>query len=224
MMSDFPILVTRFAPSPSGLLHLGHAYSALIAAKAAEIFAEGRSSLFLLRLEDIDVTRCKEEFHQAIFEDMKWLGLTWPEPVLIQSQHFERYDQFLHILEEADLIYPCFCTRKEIQAEIDNSPSAPHGPDGALYPGICKHRSRQDAQTRIADGQPHAWRLHMDRAARLAGPLTFCDLNLGVQKVEPDTCGDVVLARKDVPTSYHLSVVVDDALQHVGLVTRGEDL
>lgn len=220
MMTDFPLTVTRFAPSPSGYLHLGHAYSALLAYEEAQ----QQEGVFLLRIEDIDTTRCKPEFVDAIYDDLRWLGMEWPEPVLRQSEHFERYDQFLHVLEEGDLVYPCFCTRKEIQAEIAKSPSAPHGPDGVLYPGTCKHLSHQERQEKIEQGLPHAWRLHMDKAAHMTGPLTFKDRIKGVLPVEPESCGDVVLARKDVPTSYHLSVVVDDALQFVSLITRGEDL
>ncbi len=220
MMTDFPIPVTRFAPSPSGLLHLGHAYSALLAYEESQ----KQGGLFLLRIEDIDLGRCKPEFIEAIYEDLHWLGLEWPEPVMCQSEHFQRYDQFLHILEEGDLIYPCFCTRKDIQAEIVQSPSAPHGPDGVLYPGTCKHLTPQERKDRLDGGEAHAWRLHMDKAVKLTGPLTFRDRNKGLVQVEPETCGDVVLARKDVPTSYHLSVVIDDAFQHVSLITRGEDL
>lgn len=213
-------MTTRFAPSPSGRLHLGHAYSALFAYEQA-MQAGGR---FLLRIEDIDITRCKREFEDGIKEDLAWLGLTWEEPVLRQSDHFARYEAFLHSLEEAGLTYPCFCTRREIQAEVDNAPRAPHGPDGALYPGICKHRPKAEADDLIAQGTPHAIRLHMDKAAKLAGPLTFTDRSLGQIAVDPESCGDVVLARKDVPTSYHMAVTIDDALQHVSLVTRGEDL
>lgn len=213
-------LTTRFAPSPSGRLHLGHAYSALFAFEQAQA-ANGR---FLLRIEDIDVTRCKREFEDGIREDLSWLGLAWEEPVLRQSDCFPRYETFLHSLEEAGLTYPCFCTRKEIQAEVDNAPRAPHGPDGALYPGICKYRSRSEADDLIAQGTPHAIRIHMDKATRMVGPLSFTDRALGTVPVDPASCGDVVLARKDVPTSYHLSVTIDDALQHVSLVTRGDDL
>lgn len=219
MLSDFPPR-TRFAPSPSGRLHLGHAYSALFAARQAE--RDGGS--FLLRIEDIDVGRCKPEFEKGILEDLSWLGLRWPEPVWRQSERFALYHEFLHVLEEGGLIYPCFCTRKEIQAEIAAAPSAPHGPDGPLYPGTCKTIDPTEARDRIARGEAHAMRLHMDRASRMTGPLTFSDLDRGELPVRPESCGDVVLARKDVPTSYHLSVTVDDALQFITCVTRGEDL
>ncbi len=216
----FPAPVTRFAPSPTGLLHLGHARSALFAAaKAREL--GGR---FLLRIEDIDLGRSRPEFDQAIQEDLAWLGLTWPEPVLRQSDRFPVYDKFLHLLEEADLTYPCFCTRKDIAAEIANAPRAPHGPDGPLYPGICKGIPREAARERIDAGEPHAIRLHGDRAAALTGPLSFTDAKAGRVAFDPACIGDIVLARKDAPTSYHLSVCVDDALQFVSLVTRGKDL
>lgn len=215
-----PRLVTRFAPSPTGRLHLGHAFSALVAAEAA---AEDGGT-FLLRIEDIDQGRARAEYEAGIFEDLRWLGLSWPEPVRRQSEHFDLYREFLHVLEEGGVAYPCFCTRKEIQAEIDAADSAPHGPDGPLYPGTCKGLSRGAVEDRMAEGRAYAVRLDMEKAARMTGPLSFTDRRFGEVAVEPESCGDVVLARKDVPTSYHLSVVVDDALQGVTLVTRGEDL
>lgn len=211
-----PPITTRFAPSPTGLLHLGSAYSALFAEKAAR----GAGGRFLLRIEDIDQGRCRQEFEDAIYRDLEWLGLQWDGPVRRQSDHFDLYDHFLHSLEEGGLIYPCFCTRKEIAA----SASAPHGPDGPLYPGICKHLSRAETASREAAGAAPAMRLHMDKAARMIGPLTFTDREHGTIAVDPASCGDVVLGRKDVPTSYHLSVTVDDGLQHISLVTRGADL
>lgn len=211
---------TRFAPSPTGRLHLGHAYSAFLAAQEAERIG----GAFLVRIEDIDAKRSRADFEDWIFEDLAWLGLSWPEPVMRQSERIALYEKFLHILEEGGLLYPCFCSRADIRREIEASPSAPHGPDGALYPGICKHLDPADAKNRIDAGAPHALRLHMERATRMTGPLTFTDLNHGTVEAAPETLGDVVLARKDVPTSYHLSVTVDDALQHISVVTRGEDL
>ena len=219
-MQDMLPKFTRFAPSPSGLLHLGHAHSALFAAREAARIG----GTFLLRIEDIDLGRCRPEFDTAILEDLAWLGLTWPEPVLHQSERFPLYDKFLHVLEDGGLTYPCFCTRKDIQAEIADAPRAPHGPDGPLYPGTCRALNPIEARDRVAAGEPHAIRLDMAKAAHMTGPLTFTDLDRGRIDVHPETCGDIVLARKDVPTSYHLSVTVDDALQHVTLVTRGEDL
>lgn len=213
-------LTTRFAPSPTGQLHLGTAHSALFAWKTARD-AGGR---FLLRIEDIDTARCRPEHEKQILEDLKWLGLDWDGPVLRQSERAEVYEHFLHVLEEGNLLYPCFCTRKEIQAEIAAAPSAPHGPDGPLYPGTCKHLSWREAKRRIEDGAPYAQRLHMDRAIGMTGPLAFTDLRFGEVAVGGPSCGDIVLCRKDTPSSYHLSVTVDDAMQFVTLVTRGEDL
>jgi len=219
-----PPLTTRFAPSPTGRLHLGHAYSALFAHRKARD-AGGR---FLLRIEDIDTTRCRPEHTDAILRDLEWLGLDWDGEVVRQSARFELYDEFIHVLEEGSLLYPCFCTRKDIQAEIAAAQSAPHGPphgpDGPLYPGICKHLDWREAKQRIEAGEPHALRLHMDRAVMMTGPLQFEDEEAGVIAADGALCGDVVLARKETPTSYHLSVTVDDALQHVTLVTRGEEL
>ncbi len=210
--------VTRFAPSPTGRLHLGHAMSALFAAQAA---AGGR---FLLRIEDIDEGRCRPEFTDAIVEDLAWLGLAWEAPVRRQSEHLDDFRDALARLDEMGLIYPCFCTRRDIQAEIAQAGRAPHGPDGPLYPGTCRDLAAVERADRIAAGAPHALRLDMGRAARRAGPLSFTDRGRGRISVDGPGCGDVVLARKDVPTSYHLAVTVDDALQGVTLVTRGEDL
>jgi glutamyl-Q tRNA(Asp) synthetase len=208
------MIVTRFAPSPTGLLHLGHAYSALFAYRVA---AGGR---FLLRIEDIDATRCRPEFVDAAERDLAWLGLAWERPVRRQSQHFADYAAALGRLRDRGLVYPCFCTR----ADIARSADAPHGPDGALYPGTCRHLGDDERQRRIAAGTPYALRLDVARAMRMTGPLAWFDLDAGEQVARPDTLGDVVLARKETPTSYHLAVTVDDALQGVTLVTRGTDL
>lgn len=209
---------TRFAPSPTGLLHLGHAYSALFAAAQA---AGGR---FLLRIEDIDPVRCHPDFIAAIEQDLTWLGLSWPTPVRRQSQHLADYRAALDRLDGLGLLYPCFCSRGDIAREIVQSGHAPHGPDGPLYPGLCRSLSRQQAAERQAAGEPYALRLDMAKAAALTGPLSWRDLSVGIQQAEPQQFGDVVLARKDCPTSYHLAVTVDDALQGVTLVTRGLDL
>lgn len=213
-------VVTRFAPSPTGLLHLGHAYAAGFASAEANK-AGGR---FLVRLEDIDGTRVRAEFEAAIFEDLAWLGLKWEEPVRRQSDHLEDYRAALTRLEAMGLLYPCFCTRKEIQAEIANAGQAPQGPDGPLYPGLCRGLSGSERTERVASGMPFALRLDVARAMQLAGPLTFLERSEGTVTARPEIFGDVVLARKETPTSYHLSVVVDDALQGITLVTRGEDL
>ncbi|MGK7862448.1 tRNA glutamyl-Q(34) synthetase GluQRS [Falsiroseomonas sp. E2-1-a4] len=214
-------LVTRFAPSPTGFLHLGHAHAALLAWRGARE-AGGR---FLLRIEDIDSTRCRPEFTEAILEDLRWLGLDWDGPVRVQSRHMAHYQQTLAALRQRDLLYPCFCTRGEIAREIAASASAPHGPDGPLYPGICLRLPAGEVEARLAEGEPHALRLHMSRALRcLEGPLTFEDATRGRIACDPAQFGDVVLARKEVPASYHLCVTHDDARDGVTLVTRGDDL
>jgi glutamyl-Q tRNA(Asp) synthetase len=212
--------VTRFAPSPTGLLHLGHARSALEGWRAAQE-SGGR---FLLRIEDIDTGRCREEFVAAIFEDLSWLGLSWEEPVRRQSRHFDDYRAALDLLRALDLIYPCFCTRQDIQREIDAAAAAPHGPDGPLYPGTCRHRSEADRAERIASGQSYALRLDVAKAVARTGSLQWNDEVAGKVAANPESLGDAVLARKDTPTSYHLSVTVDDHLQGITLVTRGQDL
>jgi len=214
--------VTRFAPSPTGLLHLGHAHSALFAAR------EAGDGTFLVRMEDIDPGRCRPEFERAILEDLRWLGLDWPEPVRRQSDHMDDYRAALDRLEAKGLLYPCFCTRKQITDEIAAAGHAPHdipsGPDGALYPGTCRGMDAGERAERLAAGESHALRLKTDEAIRQAGPLTWHDRKEGGQTAHPEIFGDVVLARKETPTSYHLAVTVDDALQGVTLVTRGSDL
>ena len=210
--------VTRFAPSPTGLLHLGHAHSALFARQQAA------GGIFLLRHEDIDSGRCRPDFIAAIEEDLTWLGLDWPKPARRQSEHLADYTAALEKLEAMGLLYPCFCTRTDIAREIEQSGHAPHGPDGPLFPGLCRSLSATEIEDRKAAGQAFALRLNMAEAVRMAGPLRWHDLSAGWQEAEPQQFGDVVLARKDVPTSYHLAVTLDDALQGVTLVTRGMDL
>ncbi|MEO1249001.1 MAG: tRNA glutamyl-Q(34) synthetase GluQRS [Pseudomonadota bacterium] len=207
---------TRFAPSPTGLLHLGHAYSAL--------FAQQAGQPFLLRIDDLDEARCKPEFEVALMEDLRWLGLDWPEPVYRQTDHFDRYRAALNELTERGLTYPCFCSRTQIRAEIAAAPSAPHGPTGPVYPGTCRRLSQQERQARIDDGEPHAWRLDTAKAADQTGSLSWHEAETGTVQSRPELLGDVVLGPKDTVASYHLSVVIDDALQEVGLVTRGQDL
>ncbi|AWK87550.1 tRNA glutamyl-Q(34) synthetase GluQRS [Azospirillum thermophilum] len=213
-------LVTRFAPSPTGHLHLGHAHSALFGWRTARD-GGGR---FLLRIEDIDPRRCRPEFERDLMEDLAWLGLQWEQPVRRQSDHLDDYRDALERLGRLGVLYPCFCTRKDIAAEIARAGHAPHGPDGPLYPGTCRGLSPAERRARIAAGQPYAIRLDVAAALALTGPLAWHDRARGPQQATPGILGDTVLARKDTPTSYHLSVTVDDHLQGVTLVTRGEDL
>ncbi len=217
-------VVTRFAPSPTGLLHIGHARAALIAAQAA-----GPNGKFLLRIEDIDQGRCRPEFTPAIFEDLAWLGLSWPEPVRRQAAHFADYEGPLQTLRARKLIYPCFCTRGDIRREIESAGHAPHrlqnqGPDGPIYPGTCRNLDPMEAAGRMKGCTPFAWRLDVARARSTVGELTWHDERAGTVNATPEIFGDVVLARKDTPTSYHLACTWDDALQGVTLVTRGEEL
>jgi glutamyl-Q tRNA(Asp) synthetase len=183
-----------------------------------------RDGRFLLRIEDIDRARCRPEFDAAILEDLAWLGLAWDGPVRRQSEHLDDYRAALARLEAAGLVYPCFCTRRDILAEIAAAAGAPHGPDGPLYPGTCRALSVGTRAARVAAGEGYALRLDVERARARAGSLEWTDVDAGVVAARPELFGDVVLARKDTPTSYHLSVTVDDAVQAVTLVTRGEDL
>ncbi len=212
-------VTTRFAPSPTGLLHLGHGYSAL---KAFD-FARERDGRFLLRFEDIDASRVRAPYYDAIEEDLGWLGIVWDEAPLRQSDRFGAYAGALETLKEAGLVYPCFCTRKEIAAEIAASASAPHGPDGPYYPGTCRGLSNEERQRRMA-GEDYAWRLDMAKAAPLAGTLIWEDSALGPVEARPQDHGDIVLTRKDAPASYNLAVVVDDAAQGITDIVRGRDL
>jgi glutamyl-Q tRNA(Asp) synthetase len=221
LQATMPI-VTRFAPSPTGFLHLGHAYAALFAWRRARA-GDGR---FLLRLEDIDPGRCRPEFAAAILEDLAWLGLDWDGEVRVQSAHLAEYRRVLEALTGRGLVYPCFCTRADIAREVARSAAAPHGPDGApLYPGTCRQLSTDERAARIAAGEPHALRLDMARALAEAGAgLTYDEEGERTIPCHPEQFGDAVLARKDAPASYHLCVTHDDALQGVTLATRGADL
>ena len=206
---------TRFAPSPTGWLHLGHAYAARVAWEEAR--REGGE--FLLRLEDIDSTRCRPEYEAAILEDLTRLGLIWTGPVWRQSERMPFYQAALEKLQAMGVVYPCFCTRQEIA-----SLSAPQGPEGPLYPGTCKSISKEQGREMLESGRTYAWRLDAAHASRMAGKLVWEDLERGTFCVMPELLGDVVLARKDIATSYHLAVTVDDAAQEISMVTRGEDL
>lgn len=218
--SSTPLL--RFAPSPNGPLHIGHAFSALYTWQAAALL-EGTA---LLRMEDTDPERCKPEFAAAIIADLHWLGLSWPEPVLVQSERFDIYAAAANRLRDADLLYPCFCSRAEIAAAASDA-----DPDGApLYPGTCRHLDRGIQIERLERGDPVQFRLDTERAMALAGMLSFSVAGPlvtdrpQIRFARPERWGDVVLQRKGTPTSYHLSVVVDDAEQGITHVTRGRDM
>ena len=200
------MIVTRFAPSPTGRLHMGHALSAIL----AHDMARAGGGRFLLRIEDIDGTRSRDEHVATIVDDLAWLGLTWDGPVVRQSTRLDRYAAALERLREMGLLYRCYCTR----AEIAEAMSAPHGPV-AVYPGTCRHAPARDA--------PHCWRIDMAAAVARAGALSFTDHGRTIA-ADPLAQGDVVLARKDAPASYHLAVTVDDAAQGVTDVVRGRDL
>jgi glutamyl-Q tRNA(Asp) synthetase len=223
--------VFRFAPSPNGRLHLGHAYSALLNEHLASA-CEGR---LLLRIEDIDQGRCRPAYEAAIYDDLAWLGLTWELPVRRQSEHGDDYRRAAASLRGAELLYPCFCSRRAIgeavaRREDETGLVWPRDPDGVpLYPGTCRQRSRRDIEGRLAFGETHAWRIDMAAALRtvpgLDGYRCFTPEDEDrLAEARPGRWGDAVLVRKDAPTSYHLSVVVDDAIQGVSHVVRGRDL
>lgn len=215
--------VFRFAPSPNGRLHLGHAYSALLNQKMARE-AGGR---FLLRIEDIDRMRCTPDLARSMLADLAWLGLAWEEPVLRQSEHLDDYRQAAARLMHSGLLYPCFCSRQDVARRVGDD--APRDPEGQpLYPGTCHHVAKAERDRRLLEGDPAAWRIDMRRAlAGLAGPLCFTEAGSGAavsETARPEAWGDVVLVRKDIATSYHMAVVIDDARQGVTHVVRGRDL
>jgi glutamyl-Q tRNA(Asp) synthetase len=223
--------VVRFAPSPNGYLHLGHAYSAF----ANHRFAFRREGRFLLRIEDIDHTRARPKFERAIFEDLTWLGLDWPEPVRRQSEHLDYYQRQLQRLEKLGLLYPCFCTRNEISAAVDGRSNWPKDPDRSpVYPGTCRDLDQATRDRLTAAGKPAALRMDMQRALamvlKMQGTDTICWREFGEQETavsitaDPVAWGDVILARKDIGTSYHIAVVSDDEVQGITDVIRGEDL
>lgn len=208
--------VTRFAPSPTGRLHLGHAFAAWTAFRAAK----DNGGKFLLRIEDIDSTRCRPEFIDGIFEDLDWLGIRWDETPRIQSEHMDEYAQALRLLRKQGVLYPCVCTRKEIEAELNRMGHAPHAGETAVYPGTCRYKNIDPDST-----DNFAWRLNVEKAlSRVGRDLFFVDEIRGKTRACPEISGDVVLARKDAGVSYHLCSVYDDWKQGVSLVTRGEDL
>jgi glutamyl-Q tRNA(Asp) synthetase len=208
-------LVTRFAPSPTGYLHLGHARSALLSAQRA--LREGGQ--FILRLEDIDHARCRSDYADAVLEDLAWLGLTWPMPVRRQSEHASDFAAALARLEALGLVYPCFCSRSDFH---DRLPAI--GPDGPVYDRYCHSLPPRERAARLEAGEEHCLRLDHRAAMALTGPLAWQDELAGPQQARPEFLGDVVLAGREIGTSYHLSVTVDDALQGITHVIRGEDL
>jgi glutamyl-Q tRNA(Asp) synthetase len=215
-------MVTRFAPSPTGRLHVGHGWSALM----AQDMARAAGGFFRLRIEDIDGTRSRPEHVAGIVEDLRWLGVGWDREIVFQSERLATYDAALERLRGMNLLYPCFCTRADIQGSL----SAPHGPEGPVYPGICRSLSHSERARRIVAGEPHAWRIDMGKAVARAGPLAWTALPFPSDgagedvPARPLAHGDVVLARKDAPASYHLSCTLDDAAMGVTHVLRGDDL
>jgi glutamyl-Q tRNA(Asp) synthetase len=208
-------MLTRFAPSPTGDLHLGHAYSAVLAHQAARD-GGGR---FLIRIDDIDGGRSRDEFIAAGLADLAWLGLDWDGDPVRQSQRLSDYAAAIDSLRVRGLVYPCFCTRADIAASL----VAPQGPVGALYPGTCRSLRADERERRLAD-EVHCWRLDMARAAAIGGDLWWEEAGRGPRRADPSAHGDIVLARKDAPASYHLASTLDDAAMGVRLVVRGADL
>ena len=213
-------VTTRFAPSPSGPLHVGH----LLAALQARRLADAHGGKCLLRIEDIDVRAQQPAMVELMYEDLAWLNLQFDGEVMIQSRRFAVYGEVLERLRRLGVLYPCFCSRAEIKAQLAEMGRAPHASLGYQYPGTCRHLSESEVAERMASGAPHAWRLNMERVQDMIGCPLWHDLLRGTQRCVPTAFGDVVLARKEFPASYHLCVVVDDAEQGVTHVTRGEDL
>lgn len=209
-------IIGRFAPSPTGLLHLGNAYSALLAHQSAR----RQNGRFLLRIEDIDQQRCRPEYEKQMIADLAWLGLDWDGPIRRQSDHLADYAQVVENLSARELVYPCFCSRKDL-AHL----SAPHGPLGAIYPGTCRKMAISERRDKLISGQDYCWRLDLSRALeQISRPVTWKDRLHGDMEADWSGIGDPILARKDTPTSYHLAVTYDDGLQLVSEVVRGEDL
>ena len=227
MISPSPVqkndqCVTRFAPSPTGHMHLGHVY----AAKFARDIASKHSGTYLLRFEDIDITRVREEYYTSILEDLAWLGIEHSGTPMKQIDRSDAYNKAVEKLKQTGVLYPCFCTRKQIQRELKSLNNAPHSTadTAALYPNTCRSLTQQEIDTHIRNGKTPSWRINTDLAYQLTGDLTFHDLEHGTINVNHHLLGDAVLARRDIGTSYHIAVIVDDAHQQVTHVTRGEDL
>ncbi|WP_194954861.1 tRNA glutamyl-Q(34) synthetase GluQRS [Sphingopyxis solisilvae] len=212
-------MLTRFAPSPTGDLHLGHAYSAVLAHDAAR----AAGGTFLIRIDDIDGSRSREDYVAASLADLAWLGIDWDGAPLRQSDRLGAYAAALDTLRARDLVYPCFCTRADIAASLAAPHGPPNGPAGAIYPGTCRDLPTTERERRMAT-EPHCWRLDMARAVSTTGALTWEEQGQGVRTAEPTTHGDIVLARKDAPASYHLASTLDDAAMGVTHIIRGADL
>ncbi|MEP2103687.1 MAG: tRNA glutamyl-Q(34) synthetase GluQRS [Parasphingorhabdus sp.] len=211
-------IVVRFAPSPNGLLHLGHAYAACV----AHDYARERGGKLLLRIEDIDSGRSKPEFIEAILADLRWLGLDWDGEPIFQSQRLDSYAEVAKQLDREGLLYPCFCTRSSMRA-VQEKEALEEGPDGPIYPGTCRGLGRDEVAERM-EREAHSWRLDVEKAVGLTGELTWHDDRQGQQIADPMALGDVVLIPKDTPVSYHLAVTLDDARDGITHVVRGEDL
>ena len=211
-------IVVRFAPSPNGFLHLGHAYAAL----TAYDYARERGGKLLLRIEDIDLDRSRPEFVDAILADLRWLGIHWDEKVIFQSQRLDSYAEAAEQLKKMGLLYPCFCTRSSMRT-VQQNKRVEEGPDGPIYPGICRELDKEKAAKR-ASKEPHCWRLDVEKAVLSTGNLTWHDGLRGEQAADPAALGDVVIIPKDTPVSYHLAVTLDDARDGITHVVRGQDL
>ncbi|MBH88459.1 MAG: tRNA glutamyl-Q(34) synthetase GluQRS [Pelagibacterales bacterium] len=211
---------TRFAPSPTGHMHLGHVFSALFAYEAAKKLG----GKFILRIEDIDAQRSSKLFEDSIYEDLDWLEINFSKEIRYQSEHMQDYKAAINELLKLDMVYPCFCSRSEIKAEILRAGNAPHEEDYSVYPGTCRRLSLEDRKDKMEQNLSYAWRLNIRAASKKFGNLFWDDMRLGKHTVPVGIIGDIVLARKDIPTSYHLSATLDDHIQRIGLVTRGEDL
>ena len=213
-----PDVVVRFAPSPNGLLHLGHAYAAMM----AHDYARQRGGQFLLRIEDIDAGRSRPEFVTAIQEDLRWLGLDWDGDIIFQSERFDSYAAAADRLKAMGLLYPCFCSRTDMR-QLQEDGALVEGPDGPIYAGTCRHLDPAAAIERVAS-EPHSWRLDVEKAMGVSGPLQWMDERRGRQIAVPERLGDVILVPKEFPVAYHLAVTVDDARDGITHVVRGDDL
>ncbi|SIN63374.1 glutamyl-Q tRNA(Asp) synthetase [Parasphingorhabdus marina DSM 22363] len=211
-------MVVRFAPSPNGLLHLGHAYAAVM----AHDFARAEGGKILLRIEDIDTQRCQEEYVDAIFADLAWLGLTFDEEPLFQSRRFDCYAAALKRLVAMEMVYPCFCSRSDLR-RLEEQGGLESGPDGPLYPGTCRELPVEEVESR-RQTEAHSWRLNSGKALRHLGELQWHDRRFGTEQVDAAVLGDVILRPRELLVSYHLAVVLDDAADGISHVVRGEDL